>query len=302
MPLPTPPSAPSKETVMTSQPATPATPAEQADPAAPSAEAGRPSFTVLPLRFTEDAPAMISFLRTLGMAPAVTAGADAFGRLVAGAGHVMVHAVSGAATGARGGDTDLCLAVEETDQAADALRADGCSVDVWDETYGRQGLLTGPAGETVALNEHQDDLYGYRGHDPSGADPRLSVTAVLSSEDFARDTAWAARLGFRAGGTDGAEAADDRWFRALRGPGAAGTIGLHRPAEGDRRSRSTGTEFGHAMQVGLGFETTEDLAELAARLRAAGHPAALVEDGAVRSVHVTDPDGRHLEIHPRPGR
>ena len=53
------------------------------------------------------------------------------------------------------------------------------------------------------------------------------------------------------------------------------------------------------MQVRLGFETSQDLAELASRLRAAGHRAEVV-DGAVRSVHVTDPDGQHLEIHPRP--
>ncbi len=275
---------------MATLPTTPAAP----DPAA----AEDPAFTVMPLRYTEDAPAMIGFLRALGMAPVVTAGAETFGHLAAGAGRVMVHAVAGADTGARGGDTDLCLAVAETDAAVDALRADGCAVDVWDESYGRQGLLTSPSGETVALNEQQSDLYGYEGHDPSGADPRLSVTAVLSSEDFDRDAAWAVRLGFRAE----QERAGDPWFLALRGPGAAGTIGLHRPAEGDRRARPTGTEFGDAMQVRLGFETAEDLTELAARLRTAGHPAAVVEEGGVRSVHVTDPDGQHLEIHPRPAR
>src|SRR5699024_3408946 len=118
----------------------------------------------------------------------------------------------------------------------------------------------------------------------------------LPSADVDRDAAWAARIGFRAEQEQG----EDPWFRALRGPGAAGTIGLHRPAEGDRRTRPTGTEFGDAMQVRLGFETSEELAELAARLRAAGHPAEVVEADGVRSVHVTDPDGQRLEIHPRP--
>ncbi|MGO1258683.1 MAG: hypothetical protein ACTMII_07015 [Brachybacterium sp.] len=255
-----------------------------------------PEMTVLPLRFSADVPAMIDFLCTLGMTPTVTAGEDGFGELVAGAGRVMVHAAAGAATGARSGDTDLCLAVEETDVAAHALQTAGYEVDVWDETYGRQGVVTGPAGEQVALNEEQIDLYGYRGHDASSPDPRLTVTAVLSSDGFHRDATWAAPLGFSADGPD------DEWFLALRGPGRAGVLGLHKPGPLDRRTRSTGTEFGDVLQVRLGFETTGDLAELSLRLTTAGHPAEVVESGALRSVHVTDPDGQHLEIHQRPLR
>lgn len=259
--------------------------------------AALPAVTVYPLRFTADAPAMIAFLRTLGMAPAVTSGAEAFGDLVAGAGRVMVHAAHGAHTGAQVGATDLCLAVADADRSAAALREAGFEVDVWDESYGRQGVVAGPAGEGVALNEEQADLYGYRDHDPSSADPRLSVTAVLASEDFDRDAAWAARLGFVAE-VEGDQ--DDEWFRGLRGPGAAGVLGLHRPVAQGRRTRFTGTEFGDALQVRLGFETTEDLEELSLRLTGAGYPARMVEEGGVRSVHATDPDGEPLEIHRRP--
>lgn len=50
--------------------------------------------------------------------------------------------------------------------------------------------------------------------------------------------------------------------------------------------------------VRLGFETTEELGALAERLRGAGYEARVVEN-EVRSVHVTDPDGMQLEIHPR---
>lgn len=260
--------------------------------------AAMPAMTVYPLRFTADAPAMIAFLRTLGMAPAVTAGADAFGDLVAGAGRVMVHASQGSHTGARSGDTDLCLSVADVERSATALRHTGFEVTVWDESYGKQGAVSGPAGETVSLNEEQADLYGYTGHDPSAADPRLSVTAVLSSEDFERDTAWAVRLGFV---PDPAAEGSDEWFRSLRGPGRAGVLGLHRPAAADRRTRSTGTEFGDALQVRLGFETTEDLVQLARRLTSAGWPARVVEEHGARSVHTADPDGEHIEIHPRPG-
>lgn len=254
-----------------------------------------PGITVFPLRFTRDPKALIAFLRTLGMTPAITAGDDGFGDLVAGAGRVMIHAVRGAESGAAHGDTDLCLAVPDAVQAAEELTAAGIQAMVWDESYGKQGRLDGPVGEGISLNEHQSDLYGYRGHDPSGADPRLSVTAVVMSDDFDRDAAWFARLGFVA------QEAGDHFWRELRGAGSAGSIGLHRPGPDDRRTRPTVTEFGDCLQVRLAFSTTEDLEELAERLVAAGHPARLAEAGAVRSVHVTDPDGLVIEIHPRLG-
>lgn len=252
-----------------------------------------PGFTVFPLRFTRDPQALIAFLRTLGMAPAITAGDDGFGDLVAGAGRVMVHAVQGAESGAAHGDTDLCLAVPDADQAALDLAGAEIEATVWDESYGRQGRIDGPAGEGVSLNEHQSDLYGYQGHDPSGTDPRLSVTAVLMSDDFDRDAAWCARLGFVPGATDDPER------RELRGPGRTGAIGLHRPAAAARRTRPTGQEFGDCLQVRIGFTTTEPLDALAERLVAAGHPARLVEHDGARRVQVTDPDGLETEIHPR---
>jgi len=261
-----------------------------------------PGFTVFPLRFTRDPKALIAFLRTLGMAPAITAGDDGFGHLVAGAGRVMVHSVQGAESGAAHGDTDLCLAVPDADRAARDLADAGIEATVWDESYGRQGRLDGPAGEGVSLNEHQSDLYGYQGHDPSTGDPRLAVTAVVMSEDFARDAAWFARLGFIAEDAGGHEDAGDPWWRELRGPGRTGAIGLHRPGPGDHRTRPTGEEFGDCLQVRLGFSTTEALDALAERLTAAGHPARLVEGDGVRSVHVTDPDGLTVEIHARAAR
>ncbi|MCW1806199.1 hypothetical protein [Brachybacterium squillarum] len=154
-----------------------------------------PMFTVFPLRFTDDVPTMIAFLRTLGLERFVTAGDDAFGDLAAGAGRVMVHSVAGAVSGARPGDTDLCLAVPDADAAAAHLEEAGVEVSVWDESFGRQGRIDGPAGEGISLNEDQQDLYGYQGHDASGADARLAVVAVLASEDPERDAAHLGHLG-----------------------------------------------------------------------------------------------------------
>ncbi|MFC0674104.1 hypothetical protein [Brachybacterium hainanense] len=260
----------------------------------PDGSAARTPFHVYPLRFTAHPAAMITFLRTLGLAPQLTAGDGTFGELHAGAGRVMVHSASGSEGGARSGDTDLCLAVPDTMAAAAELREAGLAVRTWDETYGKQGVVAGPAGESIGLNEDQEDTYGYEGHDPSGADPRLEVVAVLSSDDFARDAAWFARFGFLPAGEG-----DEHW-QALRGPGRAGTIGLHAPIAGDaggRRTRGTGSEFGSSLQVRLGFETSEDLEALARRLADAGYAAHLVEGAPARSVHVTDPDGTVIEVH-----
>ncbi|MGD7789252.1 hypothetical protein ACQCX2_13125 [Propionibacteriaceae bacterium Y1700] len=248
-----------------------------------------PPFTVMPLRYSDDPKRMINFLRTLGLAEIVTTDGDGFAELRAGAGRVMVHTAKGSDTGATSGTTDLCLSVASLDDVVATLR--GLEVRVWDESYGRQAVVTGPLGETVSLNEQQRDLYGYRGHDGSGADARLTVTAVRPSPDFATDTGYFDQFGFVAD-PDG-----NQWWQALRGPGAAGVVGLHRPNEGDHARRETDSAFGAPATVRLGFETTEDLDELAARLAAAGHPAEVVAEHGLRAVHLTDPDGEHLEIH-----
>lgn len=266
------------------------------NPNPPAAPAPAPVLGVLPLRFSADAPAMIAFLRTLGMAAEVTTAGEDFATLVAGGGgRVMVHGADGSETGAVPGETQLCLAVERTDEAADALAAHDLEVRVWDETYGRQGVVVGPCGETVSLNEQQRDLYGYEGHDGDGADPRLAVCVVRSSEEGPEreaDVRFFAALGFTPVGPG------DRWWQALAAPGA-GVVGLHAPhPDAPAGQRATGTEFGDVALVRLGFETDEDLEQLAARLTAAGHPARVVRE-EVTAVHVTDPDGLHLEIHPR---
>lgn len=261
------------------------------------------AFTVFPLRFTADPAALISFLRTLGMAPLITTEGDGFADLVAGGGgRVMVHAAGAAsATGAPAGETQLSTAVAAADAAAEHLRGMDLEVAVWDESYGLQGNITGPHGEAVGINEDQEDHYGYLAHDGTGADERLSVTAVRASADGPqreRDVEFFAALGFTP--VDGG----DHWYRALANPGL-GAIGLHEPADGEVAHRP-GDDPGHpGLQVSLvrlGFETSEDLEALAERLDAAGHGARVVTGDGVRSVHVTDPDGQHVEIHPRSWR
>lgn len=270
-----------------------------------------PPFTVYPLRWSADPAAMIRFLVTLGMARAVTGPGDGFGELVAGGGgRVMVHRVhapSGSdapaedgpsADRAAPGATDLCLSVPDTVLAAQHLRDHGLEVAVWDETYGKQGVVRGPVGEEISLNEQQRDLYGYEGHDASGADPRLSVVAVRPCEDMLRDAAFFAQLGFTPVGEASA------WWQELHGAPGAGIIGLHPPGPGlplpaeDPRASGADRVLGPPAVIRLGFATTEPLDALAARLQAAGYDARVREQAGVSSVRVTDPDGCLLEIHP----
>lgn len=255
-----------------------------------------PTFTVLSLRFTDDPPALIRFLRTVGMAPAVTTESDGFAEMVAGGGgRVMVHNTAGAETGSAAGETHLCLSVPVVEEAAAHLHRAGHEVRVWDESYGKQGVLRGPRGEDIPLNELQHDLYGYRGHEGGEADERLRVTAVRPSAgaERDRDIDFFSAAGFAAA-DDGNE-----WWLALAAP-QAGLIGLHAPAAGESASRPTGTEFGDVALVRLGFATTEDLDALAARLDEAGYDARRVDQHGTSAVHVTDPDGQHLEIHSAP--
>ncbi|WP_193106249.1 VOC family protein [Brachybacterium sp. FME24] len=261
------------------------------------------AFTVFPLRFTADPAALITFLRTLGMAPLITTEGDGFADLVAGGGgRVMVHAAGAAsATGAPAGETQLSMAVTAAGSAAEQLRSAGLEVAVWDESYGLQGNITGPHGEAIGINEDQEDHYGYLAHSGAGADERLSVTAVRASADGPQrecDVEFFGALGF----TPVDEG--NHWYRALANPGH-GAIGLHEPADGEAAHRPGGDPGHPELQVSLvriGFETTEDLEALAERLSAAGYPARVVARDGVRSVHVSDPDGEHVEIHSRSWR
>lgn len=91
----------------------------------------------------------------------------------------------------------------------------------------------------------------------------------------------------------------NRWWQELRAPGA-GSIGLHSRATREAASRPSGEAGSRDIAlVRLGFSTSEDLDELAARLRAVGYEARRVDQQGVSSVQMTDPDGQHLEVHAR---
>lgn len=249
-------------------------------------------FVVNPYRCSASPGEMTRFLEVLGLRCRVSSG-NGFALLEAGAGYVAVHPAASMSTGAQPGQTMLSLLADDAEDAASLLRQQGRDVVVWDESYGRHVGVVEPYGGGIWINEHQHDLYGYRDHGRQPADPRLTVTMVRPSDDFERDKGFFSAFGF---------VPDDHgnpWWQALRASSASGVIGLHRPesAEPPVCEDPGNPVSGRTPLVGLGFETAEPLEELAARLTAAGYPASVVERETT-SVHVVDPDGCRIEIHP----
>lgn len=242
-------------------------------------------FTALILRYSANVPAMVAFLEELGLRRRISS--EGFAELAAGAGRVMVH---GASTEYPAGETYLSLFTPSLETAAPA----GVEITIWDESYGRHGLLTGPFGEQIWINEDMADTYGYEVGTDEVPAPELVASAIRETPDFAGDREFFSRLGFvpAPGGNE--------WFEALQGPGTAGVIGLHAPSERSRLVREDSSDpRGRMPYARLGFQTAEELEALSSRLTAVGYPARVVEADGLRKVHVVDPDGIEIEIHPR---
>lgn len=235
-------------------------------------------------RFSSDPAAMIAFLEALGMTRSVSREGDRYAVLRAAGGSVGVHAASGSSTGATHGQTQLCLEVGSVDEV-DGM--DG--IVVWDESYGRQAGITDPFGGGIWIDEHQRDLYGYQGHEGEPA-AGLYVTAVRYSPDVEADKAFFARFGFEATG-------GDEWWTPLRAADGS-VIGLHKPQGEPITAPAADNPVGDNSLCDLGFETTEPLEQVRDRLVAAGYDARVHEDEFLRAVHVVDPDGREVQVHP----
>ncbi len=251
--------------------------------------------TVAPLRWSANPAAMVEFLRVIGLSVELASDAGGYTMFRAGGGgRVLIHRCEPNSLEIQ--ETHLCLAVHTVSEAAEAFEAAGLAVRTWDETWGLQGALVGPHGESIALNETHQDLYGY--HSPQNEpepDPRVRVSAVRASAAGAEreaDLILAQALGFQPVGY-----ADEHWAQATR-PGG-GTIGLHAPHAMTPVSRPGEEPYGDPALVNLGLETSGDLHELCERLQTAGYRAELCTE-PVTNIVVHDPDGKRMEIHPVP--
>nr|NLD40708.1 hypothetical protein [Actinomycetales bacterium] len=153
-------------------------------------------------------------------------------------------------------------------------------------------MVTGPAGEAIWINEEQQDLYGYEGTDGQRPDPRLIVTAIRPSTDFSADRAFLEKFGVTA------DPGASEWWIGMRS--GVGVVGIHRPHEGWQAVlEDEDPRYRYAL-VRLGFETAELLEELRDRLVTGSYEARLVVEDVGPKVHVLDPDGQEIEIHPAP--
>lgn len=247
-------------------------------------------FTVFPLRFSLDPPAMAAFLETLGLSQIIGQPQGSYAVMAAASGRVQLHVDSGP----RAGRTDFGFEVASARAAADRLQELGLDVTVWDEAYGRHVGIRDHRGGGVTLSEEMTDAYGYQrmAQPPDPAD--IDVTAVYYTTDFGPARSHFGQLGF------GSEQSGDEGYLALRAEDGGGVIGLHAietepplgPASADDPMSPA------AAAIHLGFETGVQLDELVTRLRNGGYPDARIE-GDPSHVAVTDPDGCTVEIFPR---
>jgi glyoxalase/bleomycin resistance protein/dioxygenase superfamily protein len=242
----------------------------------------RTRYQISPYHFTDRPHEMIAFLQAVGLR--VEASRDGWADLVGSGGRVGVHPL--ATSGVTVTSTSLCLLAPDAVAVADQLQQVGLEARWWDEAFGRQAAVRGPYGE-LTINEPMTDFHGYQRHDvtPAPGDPEVSVTAVLFVPDFSAPAAFFSAFGF---------VGDERLqgWRPLRSGRTSGAIGLH--------AAGRDPEPGYAC--GLSFDTTEDLAAFADRLRGLGYPVDDEYDATAPHVTVSDPDGNPIEVHAAPPR
>ncbi len=252
------------------------------------------SYTVFPMRSSGNPAAMTAFLELLGLHKATGGDLGTNAVFEGASGSVAVRDLTDTGSDRTPGETTLHLAVADIEAAMAELSGAGLEGLVAGETSERRGVVRMPDGTVIGLSEcRRGPSGGFRVHEQVVA-ASLDIVAVCTSIDFHIDAAFFAFFGFEPFGS-----LDDPWWCALRaGRRQGGVIGLHAP--GDRRPRPGGSAAtDRPALVRLGFETSEPLDALAARLHAGGHDSAqVVADEAGSKVVLIDPDGQHLEIHP----
>ncbi len=252
-------------------------------------------YTIWPLRFSPNPAAMIEFFTVLGLHNTLSHAERTFATFDGRSGKLGIHTAAGTASGAVPGHTSLNFTTADITAAGHELVASGLEVHIWDETYGKQGVIIAPQGAVIGLNEDtQDDLYGgYQVHERTAATP-LDVVAICHTDDIAREVAYFASFGFTA------DSVNDSPLEPLHADGNSGILALRQRdlASPSTIPSSAGDQFGPPYPVQLAFKTNEPLDALAERLRESGYEAATGEDQAGRHVSVTDPDGEEIQIGP----
>lgn len=255
-------------------------------------------------RYSNEPRAVGTFLQALGLSPIIWNEKGTWIELQSMSGRVSVHAAGEASTdNARPGTTDLVMVVPDARAFAREFEAsaqenaaqDGSvgrnrdvTVDVWDESFGRQASIR-LGDSTLFINEEQTDAYGYHRQQPEPGP--VTVVTHLYSRDVHNETALLALLGFEAVAAPAASSVEPDGTTRLEAstPSAGGVIVLHE------------SEPDAPAACAMAFETAESLGIVADRLRAAGFaPSRAGADGT--RLEVVDPDGQPVTIEQSQGK
>lgn len=249
------------------------------------------TYTTLPLRFSPNSAAMIDFFTALGLRKTLAHEDQTYATFDGATGSLGVHSAERTDAGEVPLHTALNLATADLEAAATELRCAGIEVRVWDETYGRQGVVLTQAGLAIGLNQDtQDDLYGGYKVPAQEVASSLDVVVICLTDDVERDSAFFAAFGYAV------ESSDPAGVVRLRA-GADSGIVLLRPGQVAPSGSIRDDRFGPPYLVDLGFETSEPLDAFAARLMEAGYAAQTVEGEAGPYVSLVDPDGVKIDVN-----
>ncbi|MCP2032676.1 hypothetical protein L1277_002786 [Okibacterium sp. HSC-33S16] len=248
-----------------------------------------PRLSIALFRYTDDVPAMIEFLTVLGLRPpAISERTERLGHSTYPplAGQSTRYVLRATTRAAEVGRTSLGLGTDDLDGTVEALRTSGGTIASWDTAFGRSGRV-----ETTRGPLRIDDISSPSDLDGSHTDTErperpertehVDVLPVLFSSTVATDRDVLTALSFTLD--------DEREGAELWEAPAGGRLLLHR-AHGDRVDQNDWT-------VAPGIHSDVNPDALVHRLSRIGYTDARLTEGAV---HVTDPDGQHVEVHPMP--
>lgn len=244
---------------------------------------------VRPVRFTDRLPEMKHFLEVIGLRPWIVAGGGGWADMSCAAGRVALHDAS-SDSGGLPGQTTLSFEADDIIVLARQLTGAGVpDVTVYDEAYGRVLTCRDPVGATVAIDERATDLYGYQWRAEADVEQSLRVMPVRFADPAGPYGGFLRALGLRPAGE-----VNPYYVNFLAADGSQGQVGVH-------------YVFGEALPivasegqpaVQLTFESAEPLEQLAARLAAAGYEPGIRSEDFGSLLHVTDPDGQEVQVHP----
>jgi hypothetical protein len=232
---------------------------------------------VMPLRFTDHLRPMRDFLALLGFSSRVSRD-ESWVDMAGESGLIALHPAATSGSGAPSGHTSLSFEVPDVGALARQLTPDFADIDIYDEAWGRVLLVRGQAGSQFDFNERFIDRYGYHVDEPHPAHG-VAAMAVRYEPPSAPIRHLLAAAGFTR-----LDEGDDQWWRAWRAPGG-GIVALHPPTDGQPHGSTR-----------LGVRTQEPLADLADRLRAAGHKDVVVSTDFGGELTVIDPDSQSILV------